>query len=750
MSANQKMKVTKEEALAFHRYPQPGKLATELIKPLVGGRDLALAYSPGVGYPCLEIQQNPELAYEYTSKGNFVAVISNGTAVLGFGDIGSLAGKPVMEGKSALFKRFADIDSIDIEIESRNSEEVVNIVKNIGRTWGGINLEDIKGPECFYIETKLQELLDIPVFHDDQHGTAIISLAGLINAAKLTGRKFSDMKVVVNGAGAAGISCLKMIIDYGVKPENTILCDQKGVIYKGRVEGMNEWKEKFAVETNARTLTDAFKGADVVLGLSAKGAFTKDMIQSMNKDPIIFAMANPEPEILPEEVLEIRPDAIVATGRSDYNNQINNVMCFPFLFRGALDTRASCINAKMKIAAAEAIAKLVDSAVPDEVLSAYPGKKLEFSKEYIIPTPFDPRLIVEVASEVAKAAMETGVARVKIDNIEKYKHQLRSRLDPMINTITLVAENVKEYKKICFTEGDSLEAIKASVLLRDASKSKPYLLGRREKIEQIASENGIKLDGINIINAFEKKDLLTNYADILYKKLQRQGYLHRDCESLIKKDRDAFASVLLDTSEIDTLICGLGRSYHGVMESVSKYNKIENDKKLMGISILTHKNRMILVSDTACTEIASPEELVQNAIQTANFAHKIGVKPTVAFISYSNFGSDVRNESKRIRQAVEILDSMKVSFEYEGEMTPLVALTEKGRDMYPFARLIGNANVLIMPGLHSAQIATSLAESFDKVTVIGPIISGFEKSIQIVQPYASSRDIFNMALISAL
>ncbi len=750
MPENKTIKVTKEEALEFHRSVKPGKLEMALIKPLSTGRDLVLAYSPGVGFPCLEIQKNPDLAYEYTSKGNFVAVISNGTAVLGFGDIGSLAGKPVMEGKSALFKRFADIDSVDIEIESRDPEEVVNIVKNIGRTWGGINLEDIRGPECFYIETKLQELLDIPVFHDDQHGTAIITLAGLINTAKLTGRKFSDMKVVVNGAGAAGISCLKMIIEYGVKPQNAILCDQKGVIYKGRTESMNEWKEKFAVETSARTLTDALKGADVLLGLSAKGAFNKEMLMGMAKDPVIFAMANPEPEIMPEEVYEARPDAIVATGRGDYSNQVNNVMCFPFLFRGALDTRASCINNEMKIAAAEAIAKLAELAVPDEVMLAYPGKKLEFSREYIIPTPFDPRLIVEVASEVAKAAMKTGVARVKIDDIEKYKLQLKSRLDPIVSAVSLVSENAESNKKICFSEGESIESIKAAALWRDSGNGKSYLLGRKEKVESIAAECGVKLNDIEIINALEKQGDLESYVEILYNKLQRSGFLRSDCESLIKKDRDAFASVLLDLGLVDSVICGVGRSYSTVLDSISKYHKIKPQQKLMGISILAQQNHMIFVSDTACTELASSEELAQNAIQTANFVHKLGIKPRVAFMSHSNFGSNLKNESTRVRKAVEILDGMKVDFEYEGEMTPFAALTQNGKQMYPFSRLSGNANILIMPGLHSAQISASLVEALEKAVIIGPILSGFEKSVQIVPPYATSRDVFHMAIMSTI
>ncbi|QED23242.1 NADP-dependent malic enzyme [Candidatus Deianiraea vastatrix] len=743
-------KVTKEEALEFHRSGKPGKLEVSPIKQLATVRDLSLAYSPGVGFPCLEIEKDPDLAYEYTSKGNFVAVISNGTAVLGFGDIGALAGKPVMEGKSVLFKRFADIDSIDVEVETRDSDELINVVKNIGRTWGGINLEDIRGPECFYIEKKLQELLDIPVFHDDQHGTAIISLAAVINAAKVTGRKFSDMKMVVNGAGAAGISCYKMIRDYGLKPENCILCDQKGPIYKGRTDSMTELKEQFAVETSARTLTEALKGADLVLGLSVKGAFTQEMIKGMAPNPIVFAMANPEPEITPEEIFEVRPDAIIATGRSDYPNQVNNVMCFPFLFRGALDVRATQINQDMKMAAAEAIAKLAELAVPDEVLAAYPGRKLEFGRQYILPTPFDPRLIIEVASEVAKAAMKTGVARKKIDDIEKYKKALRSRLDPSVNAITLISESVKSNKKVCFAEGEEIESIKAAVMWRDGGHGKALLLGKRDRIDQVATENSINLSDIEIVNASEKKDDIEKYIDLLYSKLQRKGMLRSDCESLVKKDRDAFASLLLETKEVDSVICGVGRSYTNVISNVEKFSPIKKDSKLTGISILVHKNHMLFISDTANSELASSEELVQNAIQTAQFVTKMGIKPRVAFMSYSNFGSNVRKESERVANAVKILDKMKVDFEYEGEMLPSTALTKNGKDAYPFSRLTESANILIMPGLHSAAISSSLAESLGNCILIGPILSGFENSIQIVSPYAKARDIFNMALISGL
>jgi len=748
--ANQINRVTKEEALDFHRNGKPGKLEISPIKQLTTVRDLSLAYSPGVGFPCLEIQRDPDLAYEYTSKGNFVAVISNGTAVLGFGDIGAIAGKPVMEGKSVLFKRFADIDSIDIEVEEKDPEEFVKTIARIGRTWGGINLEDIKGPECFYIERELQKLLDIPVFHDDQHGTAIIALAAVINAAKITGRKFKDMKIVVNGAGAAGISCLKMIKEYGIKENNAILCDQKGPIYKGRTDGMTELKEQFAVETDARTLTEALKNADVVLGLSVKGAFNKEMLKGMSPNPIIFAMANPEPEIAPEEIEEVRPDAIIATGRSDYVNQVNNVMCFPFLFRGALDVRATCINEKMKIAASEAIAKIAELPVPDEVLAAYLGRKLEFGREYILPTPFDPRLMIEVASRVAQVAMETGVARRKIDDMEKYKNILRSRIDPSINAITLISESVKSSKKVCFAEGEEVDSIKAAIMWRDASHGTAFLLGKRERIETIAKEFNLNLSGIEIVNANEKKADIVKYIDILYSKLQRHGFLKSDCESLIKKDRDAFASVLLECKEVDSVICGVGRSYNNVLGNVEKFSPIKTGEKLTGISILVHKNHMIFISDTANSELASSEELVQNAIQTANFVSKMGITPRVAFMSYSNFGSSIRQESARIKKAVDIMSEMKIDFEYEGEMLPITALTDKGREMYPFSRLTASANILIMPGLHSAAIASSLAESLGGCVLIGPILSGFSKQVQVVSAYAKARDIFNMALISGL
>jgi malate dehydrogenase (oxaloacetate-decarboxylating)(NADP+) len=749
MQKNNNLKVTEQEALDFHKNGKPGKLEVAAIKQLTSARDLALAYSPGVGFPCLEIQKNPDLAYDYTSKGNFVAVISNGTAVLGYGDLGPAASKPVMEGKSVLFKRFADIDSIDVELNSKNTEEIINTVRVIGDTWGGINLEDIKSPECFIIERKLKEIMDIPVFHDDQHGTAIIALAGLINALEIVGKNIKDVKIVVNGSGAAGLSCIDMIRNYGANPNNILVCDTAGVIYKGRTEAMNEWKQPYAVETKCRTLMEAMDGADVVMGLSVKGAIKQDMIKKMAKNPIVFAMANPIPEILPEEVYEVRPDAIVATGRSDYNNQINNVMCFPFMFRGALDTRSSKINEEMKVAASMAIAKLAKIPAPDEVRHAYPGKNLDFGREYIIPTPFDPRLIVEVSSAVAQAAMDTGVARKKIEEMSAYRKELAARLDPSVHTIGLLSQNISKSKRICFADGETPEAIKAAIMVKDSVSAKPILIGREERIASVASENGISLDGIEIQNAAKKLDVLDKYADALYEKNQRNGMILSDCQRLVKTDRNAFASAMIQAGEADTMICGLTRTYSANLDAVTKFIPVKDGHKMIGISILSNKKHTIFVSDTAMTEISEPEELVQHAIQTADFVKSLGITPRVAFVSYSTFGSDIRNESARVKDAVTIMDEMGCDFEYEGEMSPMQALS-CNKDLYPFNRLSAPANILIMPGLHSASIATNLLEAMGGVTVIGPVIHGLEHHVQIAHMNSSAKDIFNLALIACV
>ncbi|MFZ9181467.1 MAG: NADP-dependent malic enzyme [Rickettsiales bacterium] len=739
------------EALNFHMQGQPGKVAMHATKPLNTQRELALAYSPGVAVPCLEIAKNPETAYDYTSKGNYVAVISNGTAVLGLGNLGALAGKPVMEGKSVLFKRFADIDSVDIEVATENVDEFINCVRFLSPTWGGINLEDIKAPECFIIESKLREIMDVPVFHDDQHGTAIISAAGILNVLHLSGKKFKDIKVVVNGAGAAGIACLELLKAMGLPHNNAILCDTKGVIYKGRTDGMNQWKSAHAVDTKDRSLAEAMKGADVFLGLSVKGAVTKDMVKSMAKNPVIFAMANPDPEILPEEVKSVRDDAIVATGRSDYENQVNNVMGFPYIFRGALDVRASTINEEMKIAAVKALAELARLPVPDEVIKAYGGREMKFGPNYIIPTPFDSRLIYTIPVAVAKAAVESGVAKKPIKDWELYAKQLQARRDPSANSLSLIFEKLKRSpKNVIFAEGEQSEIIKVASLWRDNKYGKPILIGKKDRILQKMSELNIDEKGIEIFNSALSEDN-NKYIDHLYEKLQRKGVLYSDCSRMIKTDRNIFAGSMLACGYGDLLVTGLTRGYSKSLKDVWQVIKNKKDQIVLGISMIISKGRTIFIADTACSELSSSEHLVNIAIQTAKKVRKMGYEPRVAFLSFSNFGSALKNESSRIKKAVELLDEMKkVDFEYDGEMTADVALNPDKMAKYPFCKLSGPANILICPGLHSASIATKLLEEVGNCTVIGPILDGFEKPVQIVTMRSSINDILNMTAIGAV
>ena len=747
---NNSMKTSKEqEALLFHVQGQPGKVSMQPTKPLNTQRDLALAYSPGVAVPCLEIQKNPDLAYDYTAKGNYVAVISNGTAVLGLGNLGALAGKPVMEGKSVLFKRFADIDSVDIEVATENAEEFINAVKYLGPSWGGINLEDIKAPECFIIESKLREIMDIPVFHDDQHGTAIISAAGIINVLHISHKKFSEIKVVVNGAGAAGIACLELLKAMGLPHENALLCDTKGVIYKGRTAGMNQWKSAHAVDTKKRTLAEALNGADVFLGLSVKGAVTKEMVKSMAKNPVIFAMANPDPEITPEEVHTIRDDAIVATGRSDYENQVNNVMGFPYIFRGALDVRASTINEEMKIAAAKAIAELAREHVPEEVKKAYGGRELKFGKHYIIPTPFDSRLISVVPLAVAKAAVATGVARKPIKDWDVYKKELQARRDPTVNSLSMIFEKLqRQPKKVIFAEGEQPEIIRVAAMWRDNGYGTPILIGKEKIVLGNMKEANIDPKGIKIYNAAISEEN-NKYADYIYSKLQRKGVLHSDCVRMVKTDRNVFASAMLACNDGDALITGLTRGYRKSLMDVWQVIRNKPERIVMGISMIVAKGRTIFISDTACSELSSPEHLAKIAAQTARKVREMGYEPRVAFLSFSNFGSALKTESSRIKEAVAILDKQKVDFEYDGEMTADVALNSEKMEKYPFCRLTAPANILICPGLHSATIATKLLEEVGNCTVVGPILNGFEKPVQIVTMRSSINDILNMAAIAA-
>ena len=745
-------KLTDQDALDFHSQGQAGKIKITPSKPLTTQRDLSLAYSPGVAIPCLEIAKDPNTAYDYTAKGNFVAVISNGTAVLGLGNLGALASKPVMEGKSVLFKRFADIDSIDVEVDTEDPEEFINCVKHLGPSWGGINLEDIKAPDCFIIEDRLKKIMNVPVFHDDQHGTAVITAAGLINAAHLTGRKLEDVVVVINGAGSAGIACLELIKSLGVKDENCYLCDRSGVIYKGRNKSMNEWKEKHAVDTDKRTLADALNGADLFMGLSVKGAVTKEMVKSMNKNPIIFAMANPDPEITPEEVREVRDDAIIATGRSDYQNQVNNVMGFPYIFRGALDVRATTINEEMKIAAATALAELAREPVPATVAAAYSGRQMKYGNEYIIPVPFDPRLISTVPVAVAKAAVETGVAQKEITDWDEYKRSLEGRLNPTANSLNLIFGKIRNTpNRVIFAEGENKQVMSAAKTWYESSYGKPILVTRSDRQQELKDNiSDLALDekAISVINITDDK-LVKQYAKTLYSKLQRRGYTERDCERMVKDDRNIFAACALEAGDADVLISGVTRSYKSSLDDILKVIDTKKDESLFGYSIVIAKKRTVFIADTAVNELASSQELANTAVQMAKEVRKYGHTPRVALVSFSNFGSQIRNESLRIAEAKKILDDMKVDFEYDGEMSPDTALNQDLLNIYPFCNLSKPANILIMPGLHSAIISSKLIQELGGGTVIGPVLSGLDKAVQICSIGANVTDIINLAAISA-
>jgi malate dehydrogenase (oxaloacetate-decarboxylating)(NADP+) len=752
MSDAEKRTFTDEEALSFHQHPTPGKIAIAATKPMATQRDLSLAYSPGVAVPVLKIAEDPEAAYDYTSKGNLVAVISNGTAILGLGNLGALASKPVMEGKSVLFKRFADVDSIDIEVSATDPDEIITVAKNIGITFGGINLEDIKSPECFRIETELQELLDIPVFHDDQHGTAIISAAGLINACHITGRDLKDVKVVLNGPGAAGIATLELIKAMGVRHENVIAVDSKGVLYRGRPNDMNQWKSAHAVETDKRTLAEAVEGADVLIGLSVKGAFTQDLIKTMAPKPIIFAMANPDPEISPEEVHAVRPDAIVATGRSDYPNQVNNVLGFPYIFRGALDVRARRVNMEMKIACANALAMLAREDVPDEVAAAYHGMQLKFGPQYIIPTPFDPRLIWYIPPFVAQAAMDTGVARRPIADMDGYRASLARRLDPGAGFLQKVQGAVLRgpKKRIVFAEGEEPSVIRAAYAFESAGLGHAILVGREDTVRKNMREVGLDPEDsrLEIINA-RLSHRNPEYVDYLYARLQRQGYLKRDVQRLINQDRNSFAATMVALGHADGMVTGVTRSYDQALEEVLRVVDPADGGRIMGMTVLLAKGHTLFVADTNVTEMPEAEELVEIAIEAARAVKTLGYTPRVAFMSYSTFGNPMGLRSEKVRDAVALLDQMDVEFEYEGEMPPRVALDPERRANYPFMRLTGPANVLIMPAIHSAAISTQLVQELSDATVIGPILLGLEKSVQIAPLSASVSRILQMATLAA-
>ncbi|WP_347817635.1 NADP-dependent malic enzyme [uncultured Planktomarina sp.] len=743
-------KVTDADALAYHLEPTPGKFEITASVPMTTQRDLSLAYSPGVAVPCVAIADNPELAYDYTNKGNLVAVISNGTAVLGLGNLGALGSKPVMEGKAVLFKRFADVNSIDIELDTENPEEFINAVKLMGPTFGGINLEDIKAPECFIIEQALKEVMDIPVFHDDQHGTAVICAAGLINALHLSGKKIQDVKIVLNGAGAAGIACIELLKSMGAKHNNCIVCDTKGVIYQGRTEGMNQWKSAHAISTELRSLEDAMSGADVFLGVSVKGAVTAEMVKSMAPDPVIFAMANPDPEITPEEAHAVRPDAIVATGRSDYPNQVNNVLGFPYLFRGALDIHARAINDEMKIACARALADLAREEVPDEVALAY-GTQLSFGRDYIIPTPFDPRLIYRIPPAVARAGMDTGAARRPIVDMDGYELSLKTRMDPTASILRGINARARSAQaRIIFAEGDDERVLRAAVLYQRQGFGKSIVVGRESDVRQRLEAAGLgdAAGELEVVNAANTEHL-EDYKNYLYQRLQRKGFDTTDVHRLAARDRHVFGSLMLAHGHGDGLVTGVTRKSAHVLELISHVYDVGPHDGAVGVTAILSKGKIILIADTLVHEWPNENDLADIAERGASVARALGLEPRVAFVSFSTFGYPISERAEKMRIAPDVLQKRGVDFEFEGEMAVDVALNVNEMKKYPFSRLSGPANVLVVPARHSASISVKLMQEMGGATVIGPILTGIDKPIQICSTVSSVNDILNMAAIAA-
>jgi len=738
---------SEREALLFHSAGRPGKIEIIASKPMATQRDLSLAYSPGVAVPVRAIAADPATAYDYTAKGNLVAVISNGTAILGLGNLGALAAKPVMEGKAVLFKRFADVDSIDIELATEDVNRFIDAVELMEPSFGGINLEDIKAPECFVIEQTLRERMNIPVFHDDQHGTAIISAAGLINAAYITGRDLKDIKLVVNGAGAASISCTELAKALGVR--DVVMCDSKGVIYQGRTEGMNQWKSAHAAVTDKRTLAEAMEGADVFFGLSVAGAVTKDMVKSMARKPIIFAMANPDPEILPEDALEAAPDAIIATGRSDYANQVNNVLGFPFIFRGALDVRATTINEEMKVAAARALAELARERVPEEVAAAYGGRAPSFGPQYIIPAPFDPRLMEFVPAAVAKAAMDSGVARMPILDIAEYRTTLRSRLNPTTSVLTLAYEGARAHpKRVVFAEGEEEVVLRAAIQFKEGGYGTPVLVGRDEVPDKLRAMGVSNPEEFELHNS-RISPLVPRMVDYLYERLQRRGYLRREVEVMVNQDRNIFAALLLVLGEADAMITGVTRPYGQTLRQVLRVIDPIPGHKPFGIHVLVGQSHTIFMADTTVNARPSAAELADIAEHTAAVARRMGHEPRVAFLSYSTFGNPEGSYLENLRQAVALLDERRASFEYEGEMAPDVALNPRVAKSYPFSRLSGPANVLIMPGLQSANISAKLLRELGGDSVIGPMLVGLEHPVQVATMSSTASELVTLAVLAA-
>lgn len=745
-----KARVSREDALRFHLEPTPGKWEVTATVPMATQRDLSLAYSPGVAVPCEEIHAAPETAYDYTNKGNLVAVISNGTAVLGLGNLGALASKPVMEGKSVLFKRFADVNSIDIELDTEDPDAFCNAVRLMGPTFGGINLEDIKAPECFIIEQRLKEEMDIPVFHDDQHGTAVICAAGLINALHISGKKIEECRIVLNGAGAAGIACLELLKTMGARHENCIMCDTKGVIYQGRTEGMNQWKSAHAIKTDLRTLEDAMEGADVFLGVSAKGAVTPAMVESMAPNPVIFAMANPDPEITPEEAHAVREDAIVATGRSDYPNQVNNVLGFPYLFRGALDIHARAINDEMKIACAEALAALAREDVPDEVAVAY-GRKLAFGRDYIIPTPFDPRLIYRIPPAVAQAGMKTGVARRPIIDMDAYIQVLKGRMDPTAGILRGIHARARAAQAdIIFAEGDDPRVLRAAVQYQRSGMGRALVIGRENDVRDKLTAEGMAdaVPEITVYNAANTEHL-EDYKAFLYERLQRKGFDRADIHRLAARDRHVFGALMLAHGHGDGLVTGATRKSAHVLELINHVFDASPSSGAVGVSAVLNKGRIVLIADTLVHEWPDEEDLANIATRGAEVARDLGLEPRVAFLSFSTFGYPVSERAEKMHRAPIVLDARGVDFEYEGEMTVDVALNPRAMEQYPFSRLTGPANVLVVPARHSASISVKLMQEMAGATVIGPILAGVDNPIQICSTVSTVNDIFNMAAIAA-
>ena len=739
-----------KEALDFHHNKKSGKIEIISSKPMTTKRDLALAYSPGVAAPVKAISKNPEAAYDYTSKGNLVAVISNGSAILGMGNLGALASKPVMEGKAVLFKRFADINSIDIEIDSSNPEEIVKSIKNISGSFGGINLEDIAAPDCFIIEEKLKKILNIPVFHDDQHGTAIITTAALINALDISKKSIKKIKVVVNGAGASAIACTNLLKKTGVPSKNIIMLDSKGVVYKGR-DNLNQWKISHAIDTKKRTLAEAIEGADVFLGLSSKSILSKEMVSKMSKNPIIFACANPDPEITPEEVEEVRKDAIIATGRSDYPNQVNNLIGFPYIFRGALDVRAKTINEEMKIAAANAIASLARERVPDEVVAAMGGERPSYGKDYIIPSTFDPRLISVIPVAVAKAAIKTGVARKKIENFDTYSEQLKQRLDPSVTIMQGINNQIKKnQKKVVFADGEDEETLKAAIAFKKGGLGVPIIVAKEEIIKKKLKDIGYSenLD-IEIINS-KNKILREKYVKFLFQKLHRkEGLLERDCDKLVRNDRVVWSSCMVECGDADAMVTGNTRRYSSSLKKVIKVVDARPGEIMFGLNMIVNKGKTVFIADTTVHEYPTSKQMAKIAISAARVVRLFGFDPKVAFLSHSTFGQPITSRTKHIRDAVDILKLMKVDFKFDGDMQPDVALSEEYKDLYPFSEIVGKANVLVMPGQHSAAIAYKIMKTLGGAKVIGPLLIGLGRAIEIVPLRSSTSEILNLASVAA-